>query len=62
MTIMQMGYAPRFVGLAADGKPLFEVNSTRPLPAGSEFIELDGYKRYLFDGVSAWYAITTSSF
>jgi hypothetical protein len=62
MTVYLTGYAPKFVGLAADPKPTLEANSTRALPPGSEFLELDGYKKYVFDGVSAWYAITTSSF
>jgi hypothetical protein len=58
MTVKPVDYKRYFVGLAADIKPAFIEDSTRPLPAGSEFYALDTYTPYIFDGVSAWYAKT----
>ncbi len=64
MTVKMRGYAPRYIGLAADAMPTMDLNSTHVLPAGSEFYALDSHTNYLFDGVGTWYVaplLTTSS-
>lgn len=64
MTTKLRGYGSRFIGLAADPKPVLEANSTRVLAPGCEYYELDTHTNYIFDGTGTWYVaplLTTSS-
>lgn len=51
MTVQKITHGSRYIGFAADDKPV--TTSDETIVVGSEFVELDTGKRYCWDG-SRW--------
>lgn len=55
MTVHRERLIHKFTGLAADTKPVAEIEGGSALSAGCEFYEADTRRSYIFDGSTSWY-------